>query len=108
MLEKYKWDKRLVVHYRDNSDEHQNIQKYINDFFKKNQKDTHERKVESIELFESKVAGNLAFAITENGYGIYLIGLDGSIKKYSQNTDIIDNLFNIIDAMPMRRRHLNQ
>ena len=35
MFDKYKWDKRLVVHYRDNSEQHQKIQKYINDFFKK-------------------------------------------------------------------------
>lgn len=108
MFNKYKWDKRLVVHYRDNSDQHQNIQKYINYFFEKNSIDIEERKIKYIEIFDCKVAGDLAFTINKNGYGLYLIGLDGSIKKYSQSTDIIDNLFNIIDAMPMRKGYLNQ
>ena len=108
MFDKYKWDKRLVVHYRDNSEQHQKIQKYINDFFKKNSIDIEERKLKYIEIYDSKVTGNLASSINKNGYGLYLIGLDGSIKKYSQSTDIIDNLFIVIDAMPMRKGYLNQ
>jgi dihydroxyacetone kinase len=66
------------------------------------------RNLKYIEIYDSKVTGNLASSINKNGYGLYLIGLDGSIKKYSQSTDIIDNLFIVIDAMPMRKGYLNQ
>ena len=39
--------------------------------------------------------------------GIWLIGYDGSIKAYSEDTRLLISLFELIDSMPMRREELS-
>ena len=39
--------------------------------------------------------------------GIWLIGYDGSIKAYSEDTRILISLFELIDSTPMHREELS-
>ena len=39
--------------------------------------------------------------------GIWLIGYNGSIKAYSEDTRILISLFELIDSTPMRREQLS-
>ena len=39
--------------------------------------------------------------------GIWLIGYNGSIKAYSEDTRILISLFELIDSTPLRREQLS-
>lgn len=40
--------------------------------------------------------------------GLYLFGLDGGVKDYSPNQELLERLNRQIDSMPMRSRELSQ
>ena len=44
----------------------------------------------------------------KNDFTIMLLGLDGSIKLQKQKIVSIDELFSLIDSMPMRRREMKR
>lgn len=53
----------------------------------------------STELYEKYSADN-------RGFEIILIGLDGGVKKRETEVFKIDDIFNLIDGMPMRRAEI--
>jgi hypothetical protein len=40
-------------------------------------------------------------------YGIWLIGYDGRDKSYSNDTSLLKEIHNIIDAMPIRKSEMS-
>jgi len=63
-----------------------------------------ERKILVVEYINGMHENLNAWPLDEQG--IWLVGLDGGIKDYSQDTRILERLFDRIDAMPMRRSEL--
>ena len=39
----------------------------------------------------------------KSGKGLYLIGYDGNLKKFSKSIEFLDVLFELIDEMPIRQ-----
>ena len=44
----------------------------------------------------------------KNKYGIWLIGYDGGDKSYSNDTSLLKEIHNIIDAMPIRKSEMSE
>jgi len=108
MFEKYKWNKRIVIHYHNSSDQHLKTNNTIRRFFDKNINEINDRKLKFLEIYEINSDWALSHIFNKNGFGIYLIGLDGSIKEFSKNTSILRELFLIIDSMPMRQSEIKK
>ncbi len=47
------------------------------------------------------------FGVGENGFALLLVGKDGTVKRRAEEVVSVDDLFNQIDAMPMRRREMD-
>ena len=101
-LEDFKWQYRLLVinHDGQRGDMMHDIVAFNLDFAC----EMRERKILVVEYINGMHENLNAWPLDEEG--IWLIGLDGGIKDYSQDTSILDRLFDRIDAMPMRRSEL--
>ena len=45
-------------------------------------------------------------AKTLTKYGFWLIGYDGEVKAFSLETNILNEIFNLIDQMPIRQQEM--
>ncbi len=116
-FEQYKWKNRLLVIYASESDD-PDFERQLNNFAK-HRTGYEERDLLVLHLSDNFVKsqpnGNLLtvnvsqahnfLSITkEDGFKVFLIGKDGSIKKHQTTPMSNQNLFATIDAMPMRQR----
>jgi len=98
-LKKYQWKNRIII-LESVSIENTNFQKQLK-ALDAHHKGIKERKIIVIQSI------NQTFEIKpKNRFQIRLIGLDGSIKMESNNFIPVTNIFNTIDAMPMRQTEL--
>ena len=98
------WQNRLLIISYENKDDEifSKTKKFISDF-------KCEIKDRNLEIIFFKKFDNRNFStphFVKKRYGIWLIGYDGSIKDYSPDDKILFNLFDLIDAMPMRKNEI--
>jgi len=98
MFKEFKWKNRLLIYAYDNYNKKEFCE--IEAFFVKNIEAINQRKLLLIKLNINNI-NNIKT-------GLVLIGLDGTEKFHSSNNDLLDNLFNIIDSMPMRITEINK
>lgn len=103
MFQNYKWKNRLLIFYHNNSDSQKKIQDKLSIFIEQNKSGLQERKIKILSIKKFQQFSDIAVYIKKNGYGLYLIGLDGEIKAQSTDASLLSELFNMIDRMPMRR-----
>ena len=103
MFDQYHWKQRLLIYYYDNSDLHNKNLLKLQKFITRNIDGANERKIKFISINYIDSSWFLADKFNKYGFGFYLVGLDGQIKKFSKKISIVDDLFSIIDCMPMRQ-----
>ena len=101
MFKEFKWKNRLLIYAYDNYNKKEFCE--IEAFFVKNIEAINQRKLLLIKLNINNINN-----INNIKTGLVLIGLDGTEKFHSSNNDLLDNLFNIIDSMPMRITEINK
>jgi hypothetical protein len=103
MFLKYKWKKRLLISYF-HDDEFQSLMKEeINRFFINNNQAIEERQLKHIAITQDDFDINQIPLINKDTFGLYLVGLDGTLKRYSKDLKLLESLFDVIDSMPMRK-----
>ena len=120
-LEQHRWNNRLIlIFFNDYKDtdltdqlsEFKNFETGLHerkvlvdqitpDKFKLGWNDQHKWEQASEDLFSK-------YKITESKFEVLLIGLDGGVKLKAQDPINCEELFRIIDSMPMRQRELQE
>jgi hypothetical protein len=106
MFDQYRWKYRLLIYYYNHSDIHNNNLKKLQEFISKNKDAVHVRKIIFLPTNNIDSSWILADIFNKNGFGFYLIGLDGQVKKFSKKISLLEELFSIIDNMPMRKSEI--
>ena len=108
MFQKYKWKKRLLISYF-HDDEFQSFMKEeINRFFINNNQAIEERQLKHIAITQDDFDINQIPLINKDTFGLYLVGLDGTLKRYSKDLKLLESLFDVIDSMPMRKMDMEK
>lgn len=98
------WQKRLLIVSYENKEDELLIQ--TKKFIISNNCKINDRKLDIIyfEKFLNEKFETPKFI--ESKKGIWLIGYDGEIKDFSSDDKILLRLFEVIDAMPMRKQEM--
>ena len=75
----------------------------INRFFINNNQAIEERQLKHIAITRDDFDINQIPLINKDTFGLYLVGLDGTLKRYSKDLKLLESLFDVIDSMPMRK-----
>tara|TARA_B100000900_G_scaffold412440_1_gene434235 strand:+ start:1515 stop:1841 length:327 start_codon:yes stop_codon:yes gene_type:complete len=108
MFQKYKWKKRLLISYFKDDKFHSVISKDIIRYFMQNSLEIEERLIKYIAITEHDFIINQIQIFDKDTFGLFLVGLDGTVKMYSKDLTILDSLFDIIDHMPMRKMDMKK
>ena len=103
MFQKYKWKKRLLISYFHDDKFQSFINEEINRFFINNNQAIEERQLKHIAITRDDFDINQIPLINKDTFGLYLVGLDGTLKRYSKDLELLEILFDVIDSMPMRK-----
>lgn len=104
-LSQYRWQNRLLV-IVDNKGSSLFTQVYK--FQTANACQFQDRKLLVVKFIAGTGSWNNLPSILKQKNGLYLIGLDGGVKDYSPNQELLESLNSQIDSMPMRSRELSQ
>ena len=100
-LSNYSWKNRVLISVVSNFDD--NFSKQVKKFLMNNTCNLTERNLVFFEYkFKSNEYQNLPIKF-KSGKGLYLIGYDGNLKKFSKSIEFLDVLFEMIDEMPIRQ-----
>ena len=80
----------------------------INRFFINNNQAIEERQLKHIAITRDDFDINQIPLINKDTFGLYLVGLDGTIKRYSKDLKLLESLFDVIDSMPMRKMDMEK
>ena len=103
MFQKYKWKKRLLISYFHDDEFQSFIKEEIDRFFIVNNQAIEERQLKHIAITRDDFDINHIPLINKDTFGLYLIGLDGTLKRHSKDLELLERLFDVIDSMPMRK-----
>ena len=103
MFQKYKWKKRLLISYFHDDESQSFMKEEINRFFMNNNQAIEERQLKHIAITRDDFDKNQIPLVNKDAFGLYLVGLDGTIKRYSKDLKLLESLFDVIDSMPMRK-----
>ena len=103
MFQKYKWKKRLLISYFHDDEFQSFIKEEIDRFFIVNNQAIEERQLKHIAITRDDFDINQIPLINKDTFGLYLVGLDGTLKRHSKDLQLLESLFDVIDSMPMRK-----
>jgi hypothetical protein len=100
------WKKRIVlfitkakyVHFINETDE----------FFKRNNCKNEARNLKYIRIVGDEINKYIIPDRYMNKYGIWLIGYDGQDKSHSTDISLLEEIHNIIDTMPIRKKEMTK
>ena len=100
------WKKRIVlfitkakyVHFVNETD----------DFFKRNNCKNEARNLKYIRIVGDEINKYIIPDRYMNKYGIWLIGYDGQDKSHSTDISLLEEINNIIDTMPIRKKEMTK
>ena len=102
-LNTYIWTKRLLaINSSSNDKEKLN---YIYNWLNSNKCEIEERNV-SIVLFVDYKNSRYKRPLFLKNFGFWLIGYDGDIKAFSVEPNFLNEIFNLIDQMPIRQQEM--
>ncbi|PKV66901.1 DUF4174 domain-containing protein [Pontibacter ramchanderi] len=111
-LEIYKWEKRLLLLFAPAMENTVLVSQQ--EMIRKSQSGIAERQLEVLELVPGGNAANMRenllrkFGVEAGSYTLLLLGKDGLEKYRSQKAVPLEEVFKIIDQMPMRRREMRK
>ena len=105
-ISKFEWKKRLVLVIAKDKDI--NLIHGVESFFKEKTCQNKNRNLELYKIIGNEINKYKVPSRYEGRTGIWLIGLDGSEKAYSNDLSLLDQLYEIIDEMPIRQNEMLQ
>lgn len=117
-LDQFQWENRIIVMFAPDSNDGPYAHQMIN--FSSLEDELLDRDLILISIFDEECAKlddeiisdssadhiQSRLSPSKEGYSIYLIGKDGSVKLKQDEVIPPDELFNVIDRMPMRHREM--
>ena len=108
MFQKYKWKKRLLISYFRDDEFYPIIIEEINRYFIQKSQEIEERQLKHIAITRDDVDKNQIPIVNKDTFGLYLVGLDGTLKRYSKDLKLLESLLTVIDSMPMRKMGIKE
>ena len=103
-IEKYKWKKRILLLIT--KEEDAVLVNEVNKFFITHKCKNDERNLELIKFKKRNDNHKKRTSYLKGKTGIWLIGYDGNIKGYTEDNNLLLNLHNLIDSMPIRKEEM--
>ncbi|MAH83748.1 MAG: hypothetical protein CMF65_04120 [Magnetovibrio sp.] len=104
IISKFGWEKRLVLLIADNEDIR--LISGVDSFFKKGECQNKIRNLELYKIIGDEIKRYKIPERYEGRRGIWLIGYDGGDKAYSRDLSLLNQLYKIIDKMPIRQNEM--
>ena len=98
------WEKRLlIISYKNEKDQiFTKTKKFISD----NKCEIDDRNLEIIFFTKFKNKDFVTPDFIKNKFGIWLIGYDGEVKSFSLEEKFVNEIFYLIDQMPIRQQEM--
>lgn len=104
MISKFGWEKRIVLLIADNEDV--NLIRGVESFFKEGACQNRNRNLELYKIIGDEITKYKIPKRYEGRRGIWLIGYDRGDKAYSRDLSLLNQLYEIIDEMPIRQNEM--
>ena len=105
-INSFSWNKRIVLFISKEKDIY--IINKTDNFFRRSICENKVRNLEYIRIVGDDVNKYIIPDRYKDKYGIWLIGYDGRDKSYSNDTSLLKEIHNIIDAMPIRKSEMSE
>ena len=105
-ISNFEWEKRLVLLIA--KDEDINLIRGVESFFEERVCQNKNRNLELYKIIGNEINKYNVPSRYEGRTGIWLIGYDGGDKAYSKDLSLLDQLYEIIDEMPIRKSEILQ
>jgi len=106
-ISNFEWKKRILLLITD--DEDINLIRGVDYFFKEEACQNKDRNIELYKIIGDEIRKYKIPRRYEGKKGIWLIGYDGGDKAYSRDLSLLNQLYDIVDKMPIRQNEmLNQ
>ena len=106
IINNFEWKKRVVLLIAKKDD--LELIRGVEYFFKKGACQNADRNLELYKIIGNEITKYNVPSRYEGRTGIWLIGYDGGDKAYSNNLSLLDQLYEIIDKMPIRQNEMLQ
>jgi hypothetical protein len=107
IISNFEWKKRILLLIAD--DEDINLIRGVDYFFKEEACQNNDRNIELYKIIGDEIRKYKLPRRYEGKKGIWLIGYDGGDKAYSRDLSLLNQLYDIVDKMPIRQNEmLNQ
>ena len=101
IFDEYAWTNRLVIMITNKKNT--NLERQVRRFFESNVCDIEDRNLKLLHFHKNELAVIQLQKMMRSQTGLWLLGYDGSIKDFSEGEQLLNRLFQTIDAMPMRQ-----
>ncbi|MDC1384018.1 DUF4174 domain-containing protein [Candidatus Puniceispirillum sp.] len=101
ILGKYAWTDRLVILITNKKDT--SLERQVKRFFENHACDIVDRKLNLLHFHSNGPAVTQLPKTMRAQTGLWLLGYDSSIKDFSEDGQLLNRLFQVIDRMPMRQ-----
>ena len=105
-LEKYKWKKRILLLIT--TEEDTVLINEVEKFFINQKCKNDERNLELLKIKKDNGSHIKRTSYFKDKTGIWLIGYDGNIKRYTEDNTLLSNLHKFIDNMPIRKDEMKK
>ena len=105
-ISNFEWKKRLVLLIA--KDEDINLIRGVESFFEERVCQNKNRNLELYKIIGNEITKYNMPSRYDGRTGIWLIGYDGGDKAYSKDLSLLDQLYEIIDEMPIRKNEILQ
>ena len=106
IISNFEWKKRVVLLIAKNDD--LKLIRGVEYFFEKGSCQNADRNLELYKIIGNEITKYNVPSRYEGRTGIWLIGYDGGDKAYSNDLSLLDQLYEIIDEMPIRQNEILQ
>ena len=106
IINNFEWKKRVVLLIAKKDD--LELIRGVEYFFKKGACQNADRNLELYKIIGNEITKYNVPSRYEGRTGIWLIGYDGGDKAYSNDLSLLDQLYEIIDEMPIRKNEMLQ
>ena len=104
IISNFGWEKRIVLLIADNEDV--NLIRGVESFFKEGACQNRNRNLELYKIIGDEITKYKIPKRYEGRRGIWLIGYDRGDKAYSRDLSLLNQLYEIIDEMPLRQNEI--
>ena len=103
-ISNFGWEKRIVLLIADNEDI--NLIRGVESFFEEGACQNKNRNLELYKIIGDEITKYKIPKTYAGKRGIWLIGYDGGNKAYSRDLSLLNQLYQIIDEMPVRQNEM--